>query len=223
MQWFPVNDISAWRATSDPHCDTWQPDTDVQLGAIGKTCPVTAGRLRPRSQPLSPSADSPPSLPLITRMPVSHLSAAPTDLGAVASQQLSGFVSATLKAPTAGGQGDAHQWGCCVLSLSLRWKKKKKKKDSSSAAPRRLFVPRPVESLVWVFCGVPTDSFSTKALGVFQIAYLCTQHFILWMHKSAKCAHGKKYEKTQCTFCTNGPKHERGTTDSSLPQPTPYW
>lgn len=119
---------------------------DVQLGAIGKMCPVTAGRLRPRSQPLCPNTDSPPSLPLITRMPVSHLSAAPTDLGTVASQQLSGFVSATLKAPTAGGQGDAHQWGCCVLSLSLR--REKKKKDSSSAAPHRLFVPRPVESLV---------------------------------------------------------------------------
>lgn len=62
-----------------------------------------SGAAAPRSQPLCPGADS-LSLPLITHMPVSHLSAAPTDLRAVGFQQLSGFVSASLKAPAAAGE-----------------------------------------------------------------------------------------------------------------------
>lgn len=118
MQWFPwdvepglgggfMYTASKWYqhgiAPTGLHSETWQPDMDVQLWAIGQMCPVTAGAVPPRSQPLCPGTDS-PSLPLITHMPVGHLSAAPTDLLTIGFQQLSGFVLASLKASTAAGE-----------------------------------------------------------------------------------------------------------------------
>lgn len=77
-------------------------------------CPVTAGRPRPDH---SRSVQTPISLslPLITYMPVGHLFAAPTDLLTVSFQQLSGFVSVSLKASTAAGKLTLIG-GSCVLS-----------------------------------------------------------------------------------------------------------
>lgn len=66
-------------------------------------CPVTAGRPHP-DHSHSVQALIPSLCPLITYMPVSHLSAAPTDLQTVSFQQLSGLVLATFKASTAAGE-----------------------------------------------------------------------------------------------------------------------
>lgn len=129
-----------------------------------------SGQAAPRSQPLCPSTDS-PSLPLITRMPVSHLSAAPTDLRAVGSQQLSGFRLCEFKSTNSSGRTNTHQWGSCVsscpdaacLRLCVREREKKKKGFLQTGQCRHVRLYQ-ILSLGLSFCGVTTDSFSTKAL-----------------------------------------------------------
>lgn len=78
-----------------------------------------SGVAPPRSQPLCPGTDS-LSLPLITYMPVGHLSADPTDFLTVGFQQLSGFVLVSLKASTAAGKLTLIS-GAVVSCLLLSW------------------------------------------------------------------------------------------------------
>lgn len=159
---------SHWAPLPRPDSQTWTSSCEPSVRCVrsqwGSRAPITAAP--------SGGADS-LSLPLITHMPVSHLSAAPTDLRAVGFQQLSAFVSASLKALTAAGELTLHQWGSCVLScpgaacLLTMWEKKLIKKKQS-IPPDWTMLPCSVvpksSDFQLSFCGVTTDSLSTKAL-----------------------------------------------------------
>lgn len=145
------------RVPAGPRCDTWQPDMDVQLWAIGKMCPVTAGRPHP-DHSRSVQALIPPLSPW------SHacLSATCLPLPLISAQSaLSSclvFVSASLKAPTAAGEPTLIS-GAVVsrLVLMLRvsgyvWEReRKKKKDSSRLDNAAMFVCTKSSVSAWVF------------------------------------------------------------------------
>lgn len=158
------------RVPAGPRCDTWQPDMDVQLWAIGKMCPVTAGRPHP-DHSRSVQALIPPLSPW------SHacLSATCLPLPLISAQSaLSSclvFVSASLKAPTAAGEPTLIS-GAVVSRLVLmlrvsgyvRERERKEKKGFLQTGQCRHVRLYQILSLGLSFCGVTTDSFSTKAL-----------------------------------------------------------
>lgn len=126
-------------------------------------CPVTAGRPHP-DHSRSVRALIPPAFPLITYMPVCHLSAAPTDLHTVGFRQLSGFVSESLKASAAAGGLTLISGAvvsCLVLMLhATEYVEKKRFLQTGQCFHVRWYQ---ILRLDLSFCGVTTDSFSTKA------------------------------------------------------------
>lgn len=101
-----VNDISSSERgpTLDPAAT---PDGQTRTSSCESSVRCVRSQQAGQSQPFSLSVlplqlPLQLPLPLITRMPVSHLSAAPTHL--LAAQQLSGLVSAGFKAPAAAGE-----------------------------------------------------------------------------------------------------------------------
>lgn len=59
-----------------------------------------------------------------------------------------------------------------------------------------------------------------------KVAYLCTKHLIVWVHKCANCVQNKKkYARMQCTIhrLKTVQKIQCGTMDISHLQRTAYW
>lgn len=150
------------RAPTGLRSETWQPDTDVQLWAIGQMCLVTAGRPRPDhccsvQAPIpSPSSWSQTCLR-------GHLSAASTDLRAVGPPTVVRFHLGDFKRISSSRRADTHERGSCVISRPDAACHRARGKDSSRPDNASMFACTKSSHVDRSFRVVTRDSFSTKA------------------------------------------------------------